>query len=309
MLFTKEYFMKQGFLVIRLGILGLGAVSVFAGPALVRIERQTRQDRNVLLRKGVPLIKEFETFLLAWDEGDGLAGRIRAMGFRAQAVDHPAGPAAYHILAYRGPGPDLHPFAGEIVWREENLILLRTAATGPPAFLDSTQYRWQPLSLEPLHPSWMIPSRTVVKRQMSDPRIQAVLDVLTDDSIVALWEGLIGAADTRYSENAGCFEAADWAMAQFASFGIHVEKQDYSHVFAPNVVATLPGQVHPEKKVVMLAHLDDMPPNRRAPGADDNASGSAMVLALARALSRQAFENTLVFLLVTGEEQGLVGST
>jgi hypothetical protein len=46
-----------------------------------------------------------------------------------------------------------------------------------------------------------------------------------------------------------------------------------------------------------------------APGANDDASGVAVVLELARVMSKQSFDATLVFMAVAGEEQGLVGST
>ena len=56
------------------------------------------------------------------------------------------------------------------------------------------------------------------------------------------------------------------------------------------------------------AHLDDMPVGPTAPGADDNASGSAAVLVAADILSQYQWGCTLRFAFWTGEEQGLLGS-
>jgi hypothetical protein len=69
-----------------------------------------------------------------------------------------------------------------------------------------------------------------------------------------------------------------------------------------NVVGTLPGGARSNELVLLVAHLDDMPQGARAPGADDNASGSAAVLTAAGVLRQCAFERTLRFVLFTGEE-------
>jgi hypothetical protein len=98
-----------------------------------------------------------------------------------------------------------------------------------------------------------------------------------------------------------------------------------------NIVASLPGSTHPDEIVLMTAHVDDMvdrdvdsagvaqtqPPipvvnplwNRLpAPGADDNASGTAGVMLAARILSGYRFERTVRFVFFTGEENGYLGS-
>jgi len=82
-----------------------------------------------------------------------------------------------------------------------------------------------------------------------------------------------------------------------------------------NVVATLHG-VKPEAKdriYVVSGHYDSMPssptdPEMDAPGANDDASGTAAVMELACVMSRYEFDATLVFMTVAGEEQGLIGA-
>jgi Zn-dependent M28 family amino/carboxypeptidase len=71
-----------------------------------------------------------------------------------------------------------------------------------------------------------------------------------------------------------------------------------------NVVATLPGTSLSEEQILVTAHFD----SRGGPGASDNGSGTAAVMELARVLSRHAFVRTLVFVLFSGEEYGLLGS-
>ena len=76
-----------------------------------------------------------------------------------------------------------------------------------------------------------------------------------------------------------------------------------------NIIATLPGTTRANEFVLVTAHLDNMPASGLAPGADDNASGVAAVLTAAGIFSQHRFERTLRFILFTGEEQGLYGST
>ncbi len=81
-----------------------------------------------------------------------------------------------------------------------------------------------------------------------------------------------------------------------------------------NVVAILKGTTAPDRVYVVSGHYDSMcstPTNGEcdAPGADDDASGVAVVLEAARVMAPHPFEATIVFMAVAGEEQGLVGST
>ena len=81
-----------------------------------------------------------------------------------------------------------------------------------------------------------------------------------------------------------------------------------------NVVATLRGTKSPDRVYVVSGHYDSMcasPTDAEcdAPGANDDASGVAVVLEAARVMAPHPFDATIVFMAVAGEEQGLVGST
>jgi hypothetical protein len=79
-----------------------------------------------------------------------------------------------------------------------------------------------------------------------------------------------------------------------------------------NIVATQAGVVHPEQVYILCAHYDDTSDQAHratlAPGADDNASGTAAVMAAAAILSQRQFEYTIRYIHFSGEEQGLFGS-
>lgn len=69
-----------------------------------------------------------------------------------------------------------------------------------------------------------------------------------------------------------------------------------------SVVGVITGTRRPSEIVLVVAHLDDQPDTGRAPGADDNASGSAAAMMTAARLAGHRFERTVRFLFTTDEE-------
>jgi len=138
----------------------------------------------------------------------------------------------------------------------------------------------------------------------------------------------------------GILASQDFVFAQFAANkGLRVAFAPFLHGNCPtsltqNVVAWLPGKTHPERLIVIGGHLDSrsfgvldtnpdtsallaaagVPPGgarvlENAPAGDDAGAQTTLVLEAARALSRGQFDNTIVFISFSGEEQGLFGST
>jgi Zn-dependent M28 family amino/carboxypeptidase len=111
--------------------------------------------------------------------------------------------------------------------------------------------------------------------------------------------------------------AEKWARDKFASFGLedaHLETwgsipSDLRRGRAVhNVVADIRGQTAPDEYVIVGAHLDSWD---HAQGATDNAAGVGAVMEAARLLVASGVKpaRTIRFVLFTGEEQGLLGST
>lgn len=131
----------------------------------------------------------------------------------------------------------------------------------------------------------------------------------------------------------GIGAARDWIFGEFQRFSsecggcLTVEKQTFLQAANPpprgrvpeptnltNVVATLKGTTDPDRVYVVSGHYDSMctsPTDAKcdAPGANDDASGTATVIELARVMSKRKFDATIIFVAVAGEEQGLLGST
>lgn len=127
----------------------------------------------------------------------------------------------------------------------------------------------------------------------------------------------------------GIGAARDWIFSEFERISrecngcLVVEKQSFTQPKAPripqptiltNVIATLKGASDPDRIYVVSGHYDSMcssPTDAAcdAPGANDDASGTAAVIELARVMSKHRFDATIVFMAVAGEEQGLLGAT
>lgn len=134
----------------------------------------------------------------------------------------------------------------------------------------------------------------------------------------------------------GIGAARDWLYGEFHKIAagsggrLKVELQSFEQPKAArvpqptkltNVVATLPGDLHQSGVMVasqpifvVSGHYDSMCTSPTdavcdSPGANDDASGTAAVLEMARVMSKYKFDSTIIFMTVPGEEQGLLGST
>jgi len=123
-----------------------------------------------------------------------------------------------------------------------------------------------------------------------------------------------------------CDNAADYIFNRFKSYGLDVEYDQFPHEVLTqghyqmrNVVATLPGKgLNSQKVFIIGSHYDSVASKSTnwllnwkklpAPGANDNASGTAAVLEAARILSQYDFDYTIKFITFSGEELGLHGS-
>lgn len=169
-----------------------------------------------------------------------------------------------------------------------------------------------------------------------DPQIQQIVDGISAANIEADINKLVSFR-TRHtlsdaaSPTTGIGAARNWIKGEFDRFsresGGRLQVASDSYVQPPgerisraveivDVVATLPGRDPASRGriYVVSGHYDSrvtdiMNANSFEPGADDDGSGVAAVLEMARVMSRHEFDATIVFMAVAGEEQDLYGST
>lgn len=171
-------------------------------------------------------------------------------------------------------------------------------------------------------------------RSKPDPEVSKMVKEISAKNIEATIRKLVsfGTRNTLSEQDSptrGIGAARDWIFAEFQKINadcgncLNVEKQSFlqpkaNRVPEPttltNVIATLKGTTNPERVYVVSGHYDSMctsPTDAKcdAPGANDDGSGTATVIELARVMSKRKFDATIVFMTVPGEEQGLLGAT
>jgi len=192
------------------------------------------------------------------------------------------------------------------------------------AFL-SAALRIQYLDLSPLAPAQVPPAaKSDLAQPTVDPDLKAAyVDALDQQAYnqllreitgdVAFWyNGGPYLVTTRYYNTAGNDVVANYLAAKLAGYGYTVELDAFtaSGHLCHNVVATLPGTVLLDEIVVVGGHFDSTSEEAgtNAPGAEDNASGTSLVMEVARVSAGLQFERTVQFVLFDAEEIGLRGS-
>ena len=179
------------------------------------------------------------------------------------------------------------------------------------------------------------------------PRVREIVDAVSEERIAATIQKLAGFPTRNTMSTEGVAAARQWIFDQMTSYSPRLQvslehfkvKKNEERIFWDidlyNVVAVLPGASMPQTQVLITGHYDSLNlvslPGRDpveaednvaerptydwtkadvpAPGANDDGSGTAAVMELARAMSRYEFAKTLVFIAFAGEEQGLIGSS
>ena len=152
------------------------------------------------------------------------------------------------------------------------------------------------------------------------PVVQQILNSARQDSIVYFVRELSGNVPTiingtlqtiasRHKLQPGNALAETYIKQKLQSYGMITTIQPFgTGGTGKNVYGVQLGTEFPNQKYIICAHFDDMPTGATAPGADDNASGTAAVIEAARIFSQYDFPFTIVYALWDEEEQGLIGS-
>ncbi|MFQ5709784.1 MAG: M28 family peptidase [bacterium] len=177
-------------------------------------------------------------------------------------------------------------------------------------------------------------AQTVIQKR--DPAIAAMVEQVSAQNIEAIIRKLVSfhtrhsLSDTVSSQH-GIGAARRWIKSELEKYardsGGRLKVEFDPFVLEPdgrrvtrkvrmkNVLATLPGTDSKDSRIFIVSgHYDSRASKANddtsfAPGANDDASGTAVSMELARVMSRRSFSATLIFATVPGEEQGLFGST
>jgi hypothetical protein len=191
-----------------------------------------------------------------------------------------------------------------------------------------------------LFASHLVPAQQAVQPAPADPAITAALRQVSAENIHATIAKLVtfnnrstlSSMETDLPPNTGINAAADWIFSEFERYSaacggcLEVKRDDFVQPGAAgtrvlkdtrlqNIYAVLKGTdpAQASRRILITGHYDSrnsdtMDTHGVAPGANDDASGTAVSLECARVLSKLKFPSTIVFVAVAGEEQGLNGS-
>jgi len=193
------------------------------------------------------------------------------------------------LLLPEGPPPGWGPEA----WRGPRAP---SAEVGPP---------------QPLKPGaeFLVPWRASGKSiafGIPNDQVQALVDQVNVTRVMDDVR-MLAAFQSRNTRSATVDDARDAIAAEMRDIGLTVTITEFwaAGPTAWNVIGELPGWKHPEELVVVGGHYDSMPnPPAAAPGAEDNASGTAGVLEIARIMVQTNPQRTIQFVAFGAEELG-----
>ncbi|RCK80886.1 MAG: Aminopeptidase Y (Arg, Lys, Leu preference) [Candidatus Ozemobacter sibiricus] len=200
-----------------------------------------------------------------------------------------------------------------VLWKGSGFRVLAATETGQMGLAAkmSDFSRLEPL---PANETILTPLRRAAWKSRPREPIDDLLGRLDRDAFVADLQALVD-LKTRYTYAEGANRALEHCEKVFRDLGLATRRLPFTSGATPrdNLEAFLPGtDAAAAGEVVVLGHLDSTSEKAAtlAPGADDNGSGAAGVLALARLMTKPGVTSraNLRFLLVLGEEQGLLGS-
>lgn len=150
---------------------------------------------------------------------------------------------------------------------------------------------------------------TIVQALLNDVRLDSLTNFvkqLSGEKSVVI-NGITDTIKSRHYLDSGNEKAFQFMKQEFIRFGYQVDSLQFNAI-GKNLFAIKTGNKYPSRRYMLGAHYDNLPTTTIAPGADDNASGTATVLEAGRVFSNYNFPYTVVFALWDEEEPGLIGS-
>ncbi|KAK0499686.1 hypothetical protein EDD18DRAFT_859542 [Armillaria luteobubalina] len=212
----------------------------------------------------------------------------------------------------------------EVLYRSPHAALLsvshdkaRTIDTLVPRFWKSTILPTSPVDYipVPLYASQRI--QDVARNVGFDPVVASAVNSLSvtqmknDIRFLTGEDGKSGIV-SRHSFAEGSLTAASWLKDRIEDTGAICELKPFLPGYAPNVVCRYEAIVNTSETVLISAHYDSRGSfgSTRAPGGDDDGSGTTGILSIARAIGAKGiqFHSNVELVLFAGEEQGLLGS-
>jgi len=264
-------------------------------------------ERDAVIAEQLPVYQDLGTSLVL-PLSEGQLASLQSRGWKVEILDADLSPGDYFVIHKAGLGTSSVP--GRILWENNRLRLVRLPELDARA-VKAAGFPIVRLPLVP-HPLRVPLAPPTLSPYSADTTIARIMSMVSQDSLGRTIRDLQDFG-TRYSYRSKCESAAFYLRTRFTDLGYSVRMDTYYLPYPRtrsfNVEATLDGAVAPESTVIACAHYDSYSTNfDSAPGANDDGTGTAAVIELARVLRQLQFRWSVKFLCFSGEEQWMLGS-
>ncbi|MEW6412730.1 MAG: M28 family peptidase [Candidatus Zixiibacteriota bacterium] len=291
-------------------LLSIVAISASADD-LYKVTLHGRTDALALERLKVePIMAVFGGYLVLADES--LSKKLESSSLDFQLIKSSI---SCDQLAMDGRQDSKNTERFEVIYEEGRIRLLKVdfdQLMADRIRAEVFPIRQRPIKIE-YHPVLAQELSPIATTTLESGELEDLMALIEQDTL----ESYVGRLEAFYRRLAGTdsnYAARDWIASKFAEFGydsitidpfLGQQLWDRHWVQCYNVIATKVGSKYPDKQIVIGGHFDAVPD---CPGADDNASGTATVLEIARVLKNIETDMTIIFIGFDAEESWMWGS-
>ncbi|MCU0289311.1 MAG: M28 family peptidase, partial [Acidobacteria bacterium] len=284
---------------------------------ILKIDKTGKAAEILLQHPEISIIQELETCYLGVTEAEDVS-RLDSLGIKGTVLFPTSGGLDRMYLVYL---QDLE----QLFLLQQNGIAIAVEGNHVLFIVDGAQHPREILppifrgikklgdkvNIEQI-PSSPVYTTALEKMAQIDPMISTMVGEVSKENIKTNIKTLQNFV-TRDASTNGCEKAGDFLADALAKFGLQVTEDSFNFegYTSRNIIGYLPGKTDSSKIVIISAHYDSYAePNseKSAPGADDNGSGCAAVLAAAKIMSHYSFAYSVKFIFFSAEEWGLYGS-
>ncbi len=290
---------------IHLLILNLVLSAAVFGADLYMVSVQSRQDSELLKDLNVePILRAGNEYIILADrtEYDFILSRNMDIQFLAGNVNK-------HELALDNRRDRENVNRYRLIYEKDNVRLFLI----DPIDLQPTEDipDLMPIYNRNIQITYVEPSPVQVRTPRIDIDLEYLVSLVVQDSVESYVERL-QAFYCRVTGTDSAYAARDWIKSKFESFGYDSVYTDsftadiqIENTSCFNVVAVKEGSLYPEIHIIVGGHYDGV---LNSPAADDNGSGTAGVLEIARVLAAIETHVSIIFVAFDAEEWGLSGA-
>jgi len=308
------------FLLVVAVVMIWGFATAYGSPVLIKLKLTGEADYQKATQFNVAVYHKFsEEFaggdlVIAEFEKSNLSA-LEAAGLIYELIDEEPWTESYYLISEskRTEKVNLSKY-GQVLVSTKNAHFMKISDKDARSLAEKGYYIVK-IFRHPLPLKYKPEATKLPKSYPYYPDIDSLLSLISQDSLYA-WDLRLQNFQTRYSYSDSVLKARDWLYDKMISFGIDSVWLHHYYYDSNqwNVVATVVGTAEPDKVIVVGGHYDSVVygggtnPYVWAPGADDNGTGTAATLEMARIIAENPLPVTVMFVPFAQEEQGLIGS-